>query len=1536
MPEMADNPALRQKVSKLFEFLKAYIDLKYPPVRNINDQLGALWLDDLPDHPSVEIHRSVDANDEESSEESAIVLRLTRPSTTECPRPSPALTEWLRPGWLDINGAAEVHPTRNKIDGRGRTVVEGFGDDYGRSVLFDTWRKQREQWVINERPTRDALKFFQVIYEWYGSIEREGERIELLVGDGLLRCAHPAGEFHHPVLLQRLELEFYPEKERPQFVFRKREQPPELYLEFLRALQNANLGQLGRCADELKEAEFAPLGDDDTTGFLRRLIQGLFPPAGSLRGDPKSTASAPPDSTDPTIVRSPVIFMRSRRTGPGNVFDLILEDIANRTDFSPALLQMLGIVMASAPRGAPVSTPAGSSKSISRGNEDRDVLFGKPANKEQLEIAKQLARRDCVVVQGPPGTGKTHTIANMLGHLLAQGKRVLVTAHTPKALKVLRQKVVEEIQPLCVSVLHNDKQSQDELQVSVRKIHVRLSEDAAILERDVERIRAERIRLLEALASTRRELLQARQDEIRAVVFSGKSVRPIDAAKAVKSGLGEDDWIPSPVKLGEAMPLSHAETVGLYQSNARIPLEDERELASFRFDLSRLPTPREFREAIEESQALAAENLRFREELWEPSISPGELAEFDRMLDLANGTIEFLRSVAPWELEAIQAGRDGSEARRVWESLIELIETAWRETHECNAIVMEHGPEVSDARSAHDLLVLVDEVIEHSKSGGSFGLLTKITKRHWFEFREKVRVANRPLSLENTAHLSAVRASLRIQQLRSDLRQRWDRQMAPKGAIGATQLGERPEQACRQFVPLVKRCLGWHDGTWRRLETEMERVGFRCAVFLETSAPEPGDHAELRRLRRAVAEELEAILQARSGFLRYNQLMGRIEGWRSGVRQQAPTAKAAHNLRQAVIDGVPSDYERHYGELLRLRNLETEMEQRSELISKLARSAPAWASAIKNRLPLHATANPPGEPEIAWEWRQFHDELENRATVSLDQLQQRAEHLSAQVLDATSRLIEKQTWLFQIRQTGMKQKQALGAYAALRNKLTKTGKGVKDAEIRAAARREMAVAKDAVPVWIMPLAEVAETFDPRKTRFDVVIIDEASQCDPAALFALYMTRQSIVVGDDEQVTPVAVGVEASEVMKLIRIFLEGVPHKELYDGETSIYELAQIAFGGVIRLTEHFRCAPNIIAFSNNLSYKGEIKPLREASVVPVRPHVVPYRVRDGYQSRDNVNEAEADAIAALICAATRAPEYAKNDLGAPATFGVVSLLGAQQALRIDAILRQRLEPAEYRRRQILCGDSAQFQGDERDMMFLSVVDGPAVSPPLTMRQEGPKKIFKKRYNVAASRARNQMWVVYSLDPQTDLQMGDYRRWLIEHAIDPGAWEREVHQRLSKIDPRSTAFEGPVLRRLLDRGFNVLPQYQVGAYTIDLVVLGGNSRLAIECDGEQFHGPERLEEDLERQAILERLGWKFVRIRSSLFFRDEERALLPVFQRLHDLGIKPELSAPTNQGETSEDIQKVIRMADELREKWRNEAGDNDTTAADDGAQDED
>src|SRR5207302_10294839 len=90
------------------------------------------------------------------------------------------------------------------------------------------------------------------------------------------------------------------------------------------------------------------------------------------------------------------------------------------------------------------------------------ILLSKPANAEKLEIARRLAKHPAVLVQGPPGTGKTHTIANLIGHLLAQGKSVLVTSEKPKALRVLKEKVVEPLQPLCVSILEDDSRKEME------------------------------------------------------------------------------------------------------------------------------------------------------------------------------------------------------------------------------------------------------------------------------------------------------------------------------------------------------------------------------------------------------------------------------------------------------------------------------------------------------------------------------------------------------------------------------------------------------------------------------------------------------------------------------------------------------------------------------------------------------------------------------------------------------------------------------------------------------------------------------------------------------------------------------------------------------------------------------------------------------------------------------------------------------------------------------------------------------------------
>ena len=83
----------------------------------------------------------------------------------------------------------------------------------------------------------------------------------------------------------------------------------------------------------------------------------------------------------------------------------------------------------------------------------------------------------------------------------------------------------------------------------------------------------------------------------------------------------------------------------------------------------------------------------------------------------------------------------------------------------------------------------------------------------------------------------------------------------------------------------------------------------------------------------------------------------------------------------------------------------------------------------------------------------------------------------------------------------------------------------------------------------------------------------------------------------------------------------------------------------------------------------------------------------------------------------------------------------------------------------------------------------------------------------------------------------------------------------------------------------MIPQFEVAGYRIDLVVEGMQGRLAVECDGDAWHGPERYEQDMARQRILERCGWTFWRVRGSWFYREPEKALEGLWTTLDRLQI---------------------------------------------------
>ncbi|GGK85680.1 DUF559 domain-containing protein [Deinococcus radiotolerans] len=204
--------------------------------------------------------------------------------------------------------------------------------------------------------------------------------------------------------------------------------------------------------------------------------------------------------------------------------------------------------------------------------------------------------------------------------------------------------------------------------------------------------------------------------------------------------------------------------------------------------------------------------------------------------------------------------------------------------------------------------------------------------------------------------------------------------------------------------------------------------------------------------------------------------------------------------------------------------------------------------------------------------------------------------------------------------------------------------------------------------------------------------------------------------------------------------------------------------------------------------------------------------------------------------------------------------------------------------------------------MFLSMVDSPTDGRRASKRSRDDA-IFQPRYNVAASRARDQLWLFHSVD-LPDLHPEDLRASLIRHVRNPELAQfqpladariqdlrteaaRPGRARNNAPRPFDSWFEVDVYLQLAERGYRVIPQFEMNGYRIDLVVEGQRGRLAVECDGDQWHGPEQFQADLHRQQVLERAGMQFWRVRGSTFSRDPEAALEDLWRTLDARGVYP-------------------------------------------------
>ncbi len=428
------------------------------------------------------------------------------------------------------------------------------------------------------------------------------------------------------------------------------------------------------------------------------------------------------------------------------------------------------------------------------------------------------------------------------------------------------------------------------------------------------------------------------------------------------------------------------------------------------------------------------------------------------------------------------------------------------------------------------------------------------------------------------------------------------------------------------------------------------------------------------------------------------------------------------------------------------------------------------------------------------------------------------------------------------------------------------------------------------PCFMMGPLSVAQYIAPGTLKFDLVIMDEASQMRPEdAIGALARGGQAVIVGDTKQLPPtsffdrIADGASDDEDEEMT-----------LAEDAKSILELSEAIFTPRM-LRWHYRSRhERLIAFSNRNFYKNDLIVFPSPSGQGGRFGIGWHFLEQGITT-SGVNPVEARAVARAAALALL------NDRRR--TVGVVAM-NIKQAQRIsdelaamakdDAALAKVLNEAENSTRgePFFVKNLENVQGDERDLIIISMTYGPKTLGGPTPQNFGPINLETgwRRLNVLFTRAKERMEIFSSMRasdivPKEGGDRGPRALKLFLDYAETGRLGEEP--KISDRDPDND-FEDAVIEGLQELNFECVPQVGVANFFLDIGVRDPNAPhefiAAVECDGATYHSsPSARDRDRLRQEILENLGWNIIRIWSTDWFRDPVGELTRVSSELKRL-----------------------------------------------------
>ena len=1455
------------QVLDLLNYIEQVEKLKTKPAFSVPTEFFVAYQHELKGLPELQFNLQVEGDD--------VWLRLPRLQEIGAPEPD----EVLRP-WVTLPKSPEKTPELKGeiiiLEAKREVARERIEDHPEVRELFDWYVEyQWEPWAAAERPRRKTIARYNQLFSLQQAISSEGADtpLELAWGIGYASWKKEgfATPLKYPLLVQPCEVTL--NEKTFDLEVRPRDVEPRLEADCYAEMELPGVRQLEafwRSALATGANRVNPFEASTFDGTLKSAV-GHLDPSGAY--EVRTDDVTPPVPGDKLKITNTWVLFGRKRSG-----DIFLEDIrrlkkkVEEATSLPSVIRSFVEHGDSTVRVRPEQPFRGLSTSDG-GSNAMELFFPMAYNDEQVSIIQKLHANDGVVVQGPPGTGKTHTIANVICHYLAQGKRVLVTAKGESALAVLQEKLPEGVRPLSVALLSDERDGMKQFEHSIQTIAssvasinpTRAAANIAAAEQKLNQLHAQISQVDRTVATYASKHMQRCQ-------FQDREVMPEEMAKLVLEDAQAHEWFDDepPATKDGVLPFDDVAVVALRRARMVVG-------ADLAYLGCSLPTAAAF--------PVWADLLGLHRDLVKAKSIEASVTQGD-ILALVDSRLE--------TFEKAQALVKFLEDRMALKAKLAGTRQPWLDTLAKRFADMQAGDPV--------LLALLAAVAD----------VRKLERQR----RELVaKAVDVPADTELNEDFTD--ALTRLVGGKSAFALPFGKGDARKHIAAVTVTGSAPSS--KGDWELVQETLAWR--------TEARRVLARwnsLSAEFGLAAPDPGVDAGFKKVAlwqsgiedvRLLTFDFDAKLHSRleevfgkrtadrtwdggetfvagaysslqahvdKGRLAYamkrvQELVRKLEGHRGGVVGQL-RAFLTESLGRPAADeaALQATWLALQAELSRLTALLPSLQEISRVTAAIeAAGASQWAKRLRTQgASADTDATTPANWLDAWNWRQavmFLDAIDGHHKVR--ELFEERKALTTALARTYQELVAEKTWLGVFHNSPDSVRQALQAYLNAVQAMG-AGTGVRAVRHRKSARDAMVRAYQAVPCWVLPQWRVSETIPPDVGLFDLVVIDEASQSDIWALPALLRGKKVLVVGDHKQVSPSAVGTAEEKIKELVSRFLGNQPHGSEMTPDKSIYDLARVVFAGnSVMLKEHFRCVPAIIEFSNREFYQGDIRPLRVPRANErLDPPLVDVFVKGGFRKGD-VNDPEAKAIVDEIESILADPLFDGRSIG------VVTLLGSSQAALIHEMVSARISPIDVVARKIAIGPPPVFQGRERDIMLVSMVLGPGD------RSAANRADMHQRFNVALSRARDRMYLFRSVG-ETEFKEDSLNGKVISHFKQPFRQDAKKVQALR--ERCESGFEFEMFDELVRRGFRVEPQVPCGGYRIDFVVEGNEGRrLAIECDGDRFHGPGQWQDDMVRQRVLERAGWTFWRCFASSFVRRREAVIADLMHTLQKLGIEP-------------------------------------------------